>query len=205
MERTEPWLASNDLFYASPLAQATRKDIGAILDFQATKEHGEGLVLYLQHHAARDEESGNMRTYLVKDADTDELAGYFSLKAGLISINEREDGDGNEFDTVGAVEIANFAIEGGYREKHPESHGCGRIILQRLILPIIQEAANRIGIGYVYIYALPYEDLISHYEKLGFRRLPTEEEALLHQRQKPRYDKQCIFMYMELPRASSAD
>ena len=43
-----------------------------------------------------------MRTYLVRDRDTHELVAYFSLKAGLASVGEVQEGGQAEFDTVPA-------------------------------------------------------------------------------------------------------
>ena len=36
-----------------------------------------------------DERVGLMRSYLVRHKHTDECVGYFSLKAGLVSVNEK--------------------------------------------------------------------------------------------------------------------
>ena len=36
--------------------------------------------------------------------------------------------------------------------------------------------------------------LISHYETMGFERLPKYEETFVHFHIKPKYDKDCIFM-----------
>ncbi|MBP5736776.1 MAG: hypothetical protein J6W55_04950, partial [Acidaminococcaceae bacterium] len=43
---------------------------------------------------------GMMRTYLIRDVHSSELAGYFSIKAGLISINETTTENGVTFDTI---------------------------------------------------------------------------------------------------------
>jgi len=47
----------------------------------------------------------------------------------------------------------------------------------------------------LYLYALPYEELISRYKKYGFKRLGQKYEKEIHSRLKPKYDKYCIFMY----------
>ena len=49
-----------------------------------------------------------------------------------------------------------------------------------------------------YLFALSDDKVTGTYEGYGFERLPQEEEELLHQRLKPRYDEQCIFMFMAL-------
>lgn len=55
-------------------------------------------------------------------------------------------------------------------------------------------AAERVGICIVYIFALPYSNLIRYYETLNFKRLSKMEEAFIHRNYKPRYDEGCIFM-----------
>ena len=45
-----------------------------------------GLENYLKYQSARDEESNNSRTYLVKDILSGELVGFFALRTGLITI-----------------------------------------------------------------------------------------------------------------------
>ena len=82
------------------------------MNFSVRDERGEGLVRYLQHDAFPDEEARVMRTYLVRDKRTTELAGYFSLKAGLISFNEAKTEAGVEFDTLPGVELPKTRIIG---------------------------------------------------------------------------------------------
>ncbi len=65
------------------------RDIADIKSFEiAHPETGAGLERYLKYHALFDEHSGVMRTYLVRFKSTHECVGYFSLKAGLVSVNE---------------------------------------------------------------------------------------------------------------------
>ena len=190
--------SSSDLFKCVPLCDATENDIWQIDQFMPVNENGSGLVAYLQVLAFPDEANGRMRTYLVKDCQTDELVGYFSLKAGLISYNEEPEDASSSFDTLPGVELANYAMNAAYREAHPDAVGCGLIVFQRLILPMVQAAASLIGICRLYLFALPDDKVTATYEGYGFSRLPREEEDLLHQRLKPRYDDQCIFMSMTL-------
>jgi len=53
-----------------------------IQDFQPTRPEGYGLTRYLQDQAFVDEESGNIRTYLIRQKGTGELVGYYSIRAG---------------------------------------------------------------------------------------------------------------------------
>lgn len=48
------------------------------------------------------------------------------------------------------------------------------------------------------IYALPISKLLEYYEKLGFARLDEEREAFVYSHVKPKYDKDCIFMYQSI-------
>ena len=140
-----------------------------------------------------------MRTYLVRDRRTKELVGYFSLKAGFVSAEIESDEDGDVgFDAIPAVELANFAINNAYRKTHSLSKGCGLIIFRKFVLPIVKEAAKSIGIAVIYIYSLPEDGLIENYKRYGFSRLAPADELKLHQRIKPRYDKDCIFMFMPI-------
>lgn len=77
----------NDTFYCDHLGDS-QNDHRDILNFSVRDRRGEGLVNYIQNFAVADEKDGVMRTYLVRDNLTSELAGYFSLKAGLVSFNE---------------------------------------------------------------------------------------------------------------------
>ena len=171
------------------------RDIRAFIPID---ERGSGLVAYLQDRAVMDELRSTMRTYLVRDILTDELVGYFSLKAGLVSVNEERYGESVEFDTIPGIELANFAMDGSFRKSHPEARGCGKAIFNDLVLPIVEYAAEVVGVAVLYIFSLPEERVISNYETYGFRRLRGEAELSLHARLKPRYDQQCVFMYAML-------
>ena len=169
-----------------------------IWSFTATNEHGEGLVRYLWYDAISDELNDMMKTYFVRDKKTGELVGYFSLKAGMIPVNER--GLFNRtFDSVPGIELANFAVNGSYKESHKddeETKNIGKMIFLCFIIPMVKNVAIYVGIKLLYIFALPYDSLLNYYGKtLDFHRLPKREERYVHKRIKPRYDQNCIFMY----------
>lgn len=171
-------------------------DANAIRGFRVTTEKGGFLAGYLKRYAYLDEQNGKARTYLIYDMDTDELVAYFSIKAGFVSVNESKGLFQRRFDAEPGAEISNLAINGAYREKYgEETKGIGADIFRTFILPIAQAAAMHIGVRILYIFALPYDRLISHYEKLGFIRLNKIQEREMHRRIKPRYDRGCIFMY----------
>ena len=81
-------------------------DFSDIQSFTPVNRNGANLARYLKNEAVDDENSGLMRTYLVYDNRTQELAGYFSLKAGLVSTNERNLLVKRTFDTKPGVELA---------------------------------------------------------------------------------------------------
>ena len=182
-------------FYCYPLSAATAEDEKDIMMFTPIHPNGAGLVAYLQHFAFPEEHSGTMRTYLVRDKDTEELAGYFSLKAGLMTVGETQDGSTVEFDTAPGVELANFAINGIYRQAHESAKGCGTNVFSDLIMKVVHRAASIIGVSVIYLFSLPDDKVIENYRQYGFERLTEEDEAKVHTRLKPRYDDQCIFMY----------
>lgn len=209
-------LLKNEFFYCEHIG-VTASDEKDIMGFSARDLKGKGLINYLQHEAFPDEDNGIMRTCIVRDNATMEMVGYFSLKAGLISYNEHdvpvideETGKkviNNEtgevqvrhvFDTLPGVELANFAVNDAYVRKNPVMKGAGLVIYQRFIYPIIRRVAEAIGIKIIYLFALPYDDLIVRYNKYGFKRLDGEYEDKIHSRLKPKYDDSCIFMYTML-------
>lgn len=78
-----------DQFYCDHLGN-NRKDETDISNFSIRTPNGHGLLNYLLYRSFFDEEARLMRTYLIRDVDSDEIAGYFSLKAGLVSSEEQE-------------------------------------------------------------------------------------------------------------------
>ena len=110
-------------------------------------------------------------------------------------MSENED----SFDSIPGVEISNFAINKHYRQKHPKTKGIGKVIFENIIKAIIEETAKLIGVRIVYIFALPKDKLLSYYQgAFDFSRLSEEQENKMHNRIRPAYDKDCIFMYQVL-------
>jgi hypothetical protein len=150
-----------------------------------------GLEAYLKLQAESDENSNGSRTFLVKDAETGRLACYFSLRSGLIAIRREDD----LFDTIPAIELANFAVNDTYRSESGKVAKVGAYAFRRFVQPIVKNVSDLVGVQCLYIYALPKERLIQYYASLGFMRLPSEDEAFVHSHVKPAYDRGCIFMY----------
>ena len=190
-------LLQSDTFYCDHLG-ASEDDRRDILNFSARDERGEGLVSYLQHFAFSDEEEGTMRTYLVRDKRTSKLVGYFSLKAGLVSLNETKTEMGVAFDVLPGIELANFAVNDGYIKKNPDLRGLGISIFAKFIRPLVKNVSERVGVKVIYLFALPFDGLIRRYSQYGFERLESDDETDLHKRLKPRYDEGCVFMYQML-------
>ncbi|MBR5840781.1 MAG: hypothetical protein IKZ84_19755 [Victivallales bacterium] len=188
------WLVCNHLTH-SP------EDIEAIRAFSVVHPTtGEGLERYLKEDALMDEDEGFMRTYLARHRQTGDLVGYFSLKAGLVALNERRMPDSSiAFDTVPGVELANFAINRRFLEKYHQRR-MGGIVFHRLVVPLVLKFAESLGIYLLYIFALPQPKLIETYHNYGFQRLSDKAERLLHMRLKPSYDESCIFMFQTLVR-----
>ena len=73
----------------------------AISEFSVGNE-AKGLERYLKESALRDEKELDARTYLVRDAVTDEVAAYFSLRAGLVPVPITDD----DIYTIPAIELS---------------------------------------------------------------------------------------------------
>lgn len=183
------------LFYYEHLFD-NPNNLEQIKNFAIRERSGFGLELYLKETAAFDEEHLLNSTYLVKDKKSHDIVGYFSLKTGLFTV-ESPTIEGY-FDTIPSVELSNFAVNALYRANHPEVKQIGEILFRSFILPTVQHIQNFVAVKALYIYALPEEKLISHYQKLGFSRLDDEEEKFVHSHVKPKYDADCIFMYQTL-------
>ena len=163
-----------------------------LLELFSVANKATGLELYLKRRAIRDEARNESRTYLVKDVVSGELACYFSLRTGLITVSA---GDGS-FDTVPAAELSNFAVNASYSAVHRNVRKIGAYVFNKFILPVVKCIADWIGMQCLYVYALPNGKLISYYERLGFRRMSDEDAKFVYSHVKPRYDQGCVFMYM---------
>jgi hypothetical protein len=130
----------------------------------------------------------------IKDRFTKEIAGYFSLRNGLFTIELNTD----SFYSIPAIELSNFAVNSSYRKNHPETKFLGKTIFYDFVLPLVKYISNFSGIQALYIYALPESELIHHYETLGFSRLSERDESFVHSHVKPAYDAECIFMYQTI-------
>ena len=186
-------ILENELFYCEHIS-GSDKTKAELKEFTVKENTGHGLVNYLQHYALDDECLREMRTYLVRDKRTKEIVGYFSLKAGMVSVNEKRKLFHKEFDNVAGIELANFAVNNSYKESHKDYVGIGQIIFYYFIMPIVRNVSQQIGARILFIFSLPYKNLMAYYETLHFSRLSASEEYFVHKRIKPRYDRDCVFM-----------
>lgn len=190
-------IRSNGLYYCCHLGYLPY-DKSDITTFFVRNPNGYGLEKYIKNCAFYDEKYHLMRTYIVRSEETNELVGYFSLKARLITSNIHNSNGSNQTETLPGVELANFAINSAFTEKY-NIINIGISIFNGFILPIITDVSQHIAIKIIYIYALPFDRLIEHYTKYGFQRMSADIENLIHSYIKPAYDQGCIFMYQPLP------
>ena len=182
------------LFYYEHLLDSP-DNVEKIKNFAIKERSAYGLELFLKEYAENDEKKFLSSTYLVKDKSTKEIVGYFSLRTGLFTMGIENT---EYFYSIPSVELSNFAVNSLYRTSHPEVKEIGKTILNKFIKPIILHIRAFVAVRAMYIYALPEDRLIQHYESLGFHRLSKEAEAFVHAHVKPKYDDGCIFMYQIL-------
>lgn len=173
---------------------ASSKNMDAIQNFCVAKASGKGLERYLKENAVIEEKNKSNRTYLVKDKVTDEIAGYFSLRTGLFTLDTSTAEESSMY-SVSAIELSNFAVNSAYKDSHPDANRIGYIIFTNFVIPIVRSVGEVVGVQALYIYALPEESLIDYYKTLGFSRLSPDEEDFVHKHVKPKYDTGCYFMY----------
>ncbi|MBO5609859.1 MAG: hypothetical protein J5929_05790 [Eubacterium sp.] len=169
-------------------------------DYKTGRKRGYGLVLYLQKAALFEEEFNLARTYIIRDKETNMIAGYFSLKTGLVT----EKTSLTTFDNITGIEIANLAVNETYKEAVDKNNKLdiqhlGKYFFSQFIYPLIREISKYVGVKYIYCFALPEKSLIRHYTTMGFQRVTKRSlEKYIHRHIRPEYDRNCIFMYQEL-------
>ena len=192
--------SDNDLFYCLDVSRIDDFD-DFVKSFNINRPEGANLVRFLKEFSLYENNLNLSKTYLVIDKTTDEVAGYFSLKAGTITLNGGKYKKPEDFDAIPGIEISNFAANDVYRKAHgldDINFKIGKSMFINFILPIINEVSKVIGVNNVYIFALPEKKLIDYYKNLGFERLSEKSEEKLHSRIRPFYDQNCIFMWQRL-------
>jgi hypothetical protein len=166
-----------------------------IKTFMVKDYRGGGLENYLKYMALNDEKFGMARTYIIETTDTKEIAAYFTLRSGLITASR---GLFRGFDTYTGIELANFAVNDAYREANDVIPKLGSHLFYVFIFPLVQEISKYLGSAYLYIYALPEDKLMAHYQTMGFERTTLSMEKHVYRHVKPAYDKGCCFMYQKI-------
>lgn len=183
----------DELFYCIHLTEDI-DTVRCIENFSVKYPNAKNLEYYLKEQSSFDEKHGYARTYLVKEKNTNEIVCYFTLKAGMVSTNQHNFFRRREFDSISAIELADFATNSTYCQKHSELKNIGKISFVHFIYPIAKKVSLQIGAYFLYVFALPEPKLIAHYKKLNFDRLDKKEERKIHRYNKPRYDQDCVFM-----------
>lgn len=119
-----------------------------IQNFKVVYDNAKGLELFLKIAAEEDEKNNDNRTYLVKDIETNELVAYFSLRTGLVTF-----GVAKELITMPSIELSNFALNGHYRENHPETRYLGSVVFSEFVLPMVHYISDFIAVK-IFIFML---------------------------------------------------
>lgn len=129
----------------------------------------ESLDRYLADRALTNHLADLGRCYVCVDGDTDKVLGYYTLSAVAV---EHADLPGkvrrNAPNPVPAVLMGRLAIEA-----KAQGSGLGRFLVRDAILSTLA-AADRIGVRILLVHAL-HEQAATFYEKLGFKRSPTDQ------------------------------
>lgn len=96
------------------------------------------------------------------------------------------------------IELANFAVNDTYRENNDCIPKLGSYMFSNFVLPLVQYINQYVGAQYLYIFALPNDALMAHYQTMGFQSMDTKAEKFVYRHVKPFYDKGCKFMYQAI-------
>lgn len=128
----------------------------------------ESLDRYLADRALTNHLADLGRCYVCVDVETDKVLGYYTLSAVAV---EHADLPGkvrrNAPNPVPAVLMGRLAIDA-----KAQGSGLGRFLVRDAILSTLA-AADRIGVRILLVHAL-HEQAATFYEKLGFKRSPTD-------------------------------
>lgn len=128
----------------------------------------ESLDRYLSDRALTNHLADLGRCYVCIDTDTEKVLGYYTLSAVAV---EHADLPGkvrrNASNPVPAVLLGRLAID-----TKAQGSGLGRFLVRDAILSTLA-AADRIGVRILLVHAL-HEQAAAFYEKLGFKRSPTD-------------------------------
>ena len=173
-----------------------------------------GLESYLKRCAWEDDLNNEVRIYLIKDQQLNEIASYFGLKAGMVasSIEDRLTASEQELilltdgvkvlpEVMPGIEISHFAVNDNYRRRVAENEsinlkGLGAYFYPQFIYPLIEDVSEKIGVNLIYLFAAGDISLVSYYKKVfGFQTLDNND---IYVPLEPEYDGGCTFMYRVL-------
>lgn len=128
----------------------------------------ESLDRYLASRALTNHLADLARCYVCIDADTDAVLGYYTLSAVAV---EHADLPGkvrrNAPNPVPAVLMGRLAVDAS-----AQGIGLGRFLVRDAILSTLA-AADRVGVRMLLVHAID-DRAAGFYEKLGFKRSPTD-------------------------------
>ena len=188
----------NPLFYCEHLKVTEDSKREIVETFSINRENAKSIEEYIKKQSFVDEQEGHARTFLVRDCLTNEIACFFSLKAGFVSADEAITSKGKKFNSIPGIELAEFAVNDKYREKHSEIQHIGTIVFSSFIYKLALQISKCLGAFFLYIFALNQPTLIDYYISLNFRNLSEEEKTNTAHFFTPRYNKNCVFMCQRL-------
>lgn len=170
-------------------------DLDKLKSFRITNPKGKGLENYLKKNAEATEKDGLARTYIISDTKENMPVAYFTLQTGLITVSR---GLMKGFDVITGIELTNFAVNDEYREARDVVPKLGAYLFAMFVLPLVREISKYVGAKFLYIYALPENKLMEHYQTMGFQTIPGKQAKYVYRHVKPAYDQTCVFMWQPI-------
>lgn len=173
-----------------------------IRNFEPVCYEGGNVVGYLKSGFAFYENGKNCVTYLIRDRFTKQVVAYFTLRNGSILAEDNYCNENNEIISrrraISGVELKNFAVNMSYRRKHPKVKNIGSKLFFNIIFPRIKKWSYNTGASILFIFALPYDNLINYYKRLGFEEDTNEFTDFVNEHSRPSYDNECKFMFIRM-------
>lgn len=166
-----------------------------VFDSNGEKITLSGLQNIIQNNLSDAENKDELRTYLIKDKETKEVACLFSLKTGSLIFDNKTD---NFHEVIPAIELAYFAFNKCYREKHPKSKGFGASFFDVFVTDIVKEIYDLAGCSYLYVFAINHTKLIKTYLDLDFEELPEAQENEVVKNISADTTEGCKFLYKNI-------
>lgn len=152
-------------------------------------------TFYYQHLFDSEDNIQAIRNFSVSQKSGKGLEEYLKV----LSASEEDDNIARTYlvkDSETHEVASYFTLKSGFFTL--ELSEIGKTTFREFILPLTRFIQTFLGAKALYIFALPEDKLIEHYEEMGFSRLSKEKEKYVHSHVKPKYDEGCIFMYQIL-------